>query len=627
VAGFCFGNMMFFSLPEYFSEARLLGEGFRYLFNYLNVVLALPVFFYAAKDYYRSAWLSIKAKTVNMDVPIALGIVTLFTYSVFEIFVSGQEGYLDTLGGLVFFLLLGKLYQQKTYDTLSFDRDYTSYFPIAVTKMVRDREEVIPLPKLAVGDIIKVRNEELIPADSLLIGGEAHIDYSFVTGEAVPQSKKNGELLFAGGRQKGQAITLLVQKSPSQGYLTGLWNHESFAKEETENSLNSLANRISGKFTFTVLFIAFAALAYWSFQDVSMGIKAFTAVLIITCPCALAMSTPFTLGNTLRIFGQGKFYLKNAQVIENMAKVDTVVFDKTGTLTSPAKATITYHGEDLSEETRQVLKTMVSHSVHPLSNSINRWLGKTKALSLDQIEEVPGKGLKALYKSQQFLLGSATFTGVDAMDNAENAGNLVYLAVEGVLIGKFQIISGLRPGIAEAVGLLEKERQVHFLSGDQDHERTYLKKVFGADVKMNFLQSPRDKLEYIQRLSDEGADVLMAGDGLNDAGALRQSRVGIAVSENISHFSPASDAIMDAEKLKKLPQFLKFARTSRNIIKASFALSFTYNAVGIFFAVQGLVSPVFCAVLMPASSVSVVLFTTLATNYFAFKQGLKSKTM
>lgn len=624
VAGFCFGNMMLFSLPEYFSEAELLGEGFKKTFNYLNVLLALPVFFYAATDYYRSAWLSIRNKAVNMDVPIALGIVTLFSYSLYDIFALGNEGYMDTLGGLLFFLLIGKYYQQKTYDTISFDRDYKSYFPIAVTRVVRGIEEVIPLIKLHVGDIIKVRNEELIPADSILLEGDAYIDYSFVTGEQIPVAKGKGELVYAGGRQKGQPITLAVQKSPSQGYLTDLWNNESFEKEKT-NSLESLANRISGKFTFTVLAIAVAALVFWVARgEVSLGVLAFTSVLIITCPCALAMSTPFTLGNTLRVFGQGKFYLKNAQVIERMAQVDTVVFDKTGTLTAPSEAKVSYHGEKLSAESKSIIKTLVSHSTHALSNRINSWLDGIPIATVSEITEIQGKGIVGNYRGQAIRLGSPEFVGYQN-GNLKEGGNLVFFSIEGNVIGYFLIQSGLRKGIEQVVAHIGSDREVHLLSGDQDHERNHLRQVFGKDVLMNFNQSPKEKLEYIQILNQAGASTLMVGDGLNDAGALRSAQVGIAVTDRITNFSPASDAIMDAAVIHRLPAFLDFAKTSRKIIKASFGLSFTYNTIGVIFAVQGLVSPVFCAVLMPISSISVVVFTTLATNYLAVKRGLKEK--
>lgn len=624
VAGFCFGNMMLFSLPEYFAEAELLGNGFKKTFNYLNVMLALPVFFYSATDYYRSAWISIRNKTINMDVPIAIGILTLFFYSLYDIFLLGNEGYMDTLGGLLFFLLIGKYYQQKTYDTLSFDRDYKSYFPIAVSRVVADREEVIPLSKLNVGDVILVRNEELIPSDSILLDGEAAVDYSFVTGEEVPVIRKKGELIYAGGRQKGGAIMLAVQKSPSQGYLTDLWNSDTFDKSK-EKGLESLATKISGKFTVTVILIALSALAFWLYQgEVSLGILAFTSVLIITCPCALAMSTPFTLGNSLRVLGQGKFYLKNAQVIEKLAKTDTVVFDKTGTLTAPSQAKVSFLGEELSQESKSIIKGLVSQSTHALSNRINAWMENVIPEKLVNVEEVQGQGLRAVYKGQEVKLGSASFVGASGQ-NLPEGGNLVFFSVEGNVLGYFFIQSGLRKNIDQVLKNLESERTVHLLSGDQDHERDHLKRLFGDEVKLNFNQSPKDKLRYLSALNDDGATTLMVGDGLNDAGALQESHVGIAVTDKVSNFSPASDAIMDASVMDKLPAFLEFAKTSRKIIKASFGLSFTYNTIGVFFAVQGLVSPVFCAILMPISSISVVVFTTLSTNYIAYKKGLKEK--
>lgn len=620
IAGFCFGNMMFFSLPEYFSEAELLGSQFQGLFNYLNVFLALPVFFYAATDYYKSAWLALKNKTVNMDVPIVLGIFALFFYSLYLILVLGEAGYMDTLGGLLFFLLIGRIYQQKTYDTLSFDRDYKSYFPMAVTRLVQDNEEVIPLAKLKVGDVIKVRNNELIPSDSILLQGDAHIDYSFVTGEEVPVAKRTGDLIYAGGRQKGGPISLAVQKLPSQGYLTGLWNNGAFEKEKV-HSLESLATQTSKWFTLIVLATAFTSLAVWSFSDTSIALKAFTSVLIIACPCALAMSTPFTLGNTLRAFGRSKLYLKNAAVIERMAMVDTVIFDKTGTLTAPANASVEFVGEALSAESRQIIKSMVNHSTHPLSNRINSWLKDEKGALLERVEEIPGRGLSAIYKGQAIRLGSAVFTGA-SMDSEREGGNHVYLTVEEQPLGYFFIQSGLREDAAAVVAQLGKSKSIHLLSGDHSHERAHLQKVLGEEVKMNFKQGPEDKLKYVTRLNLIGATTMMLGDGLNDAGALKESHVGVAVTDRITNFSPASDAIMDAEVFGKIPAFLAFAKTSRRIIKASFGLSFAYNVVGISFAVQGLLSPVFCAVIMPASSISVILFTTLTTKYMAYKKGL-----
>ena len=230
IAAFAFGNIMLLSFPEYFEVDEFWLEKYKHLFRLLMFTMALPVVFYSAKDYFISAYKGLKHKMLNIDVPIALGISVLFIRSSIEIFLDIGSGFFDSLSGLVFFLLLGKFFQQKTYNFLSFERDYKSYFPIAVSLILNDKETNIQVKDIKKGDRLLIRNEELIPVDGILINGNAAIDYSFVTGESVPVIKNSGDKLFAGGKQTAGAIEMEVISSIEQSYLTQLWSNDVFNK-------------------------------------------------------------------------------------------------------------------------------------------------------------------------------------------------------------------------------------------------------------------------------------------------------------------------------------------------------------------------------------------------------------
>ena len=328
VASFGFGNIMFLSFPEYFELNEFWLEQYKHVFRWLMFAMSIPIVFYSAQDYFISAYKGLKAKLLNIDVPIALGVSVLFIRSTIEIIFDLGSGFFDSLAGLIFFLLVGKFFQQKTYDFLSFERDYKSYFPIAITKIGKNGEESsIQVYDIEKGDRILIRNEELIPVDGILINGKGEIDYSFVTGESQTVSKKSGDKLFAGGKQTSGVIELEALKSVEQSYLTQLWSNDVFNKNK-EDGFATITNKVSKHFTIAILSIAFIATTFWLITDASKAMNVFTAVLIIACPCAIALSAPFTFGNLLRIFGKLKFYIKNASVIEKLAQIDTVILIK-----------------------------------------------------------------------------------------------------------------------------------------------------------------------------------------------------------------------------------------------------------------------------------------------------------
>ncbi len=621
VAGFCFGNIMLFSFPDYLAGEQPVDQDFIHNFAYFNLVLAIPVVLYAAQDYFVSAFKGLRKRIINIDVPIALGISILFLRSAYDILTGTDQGYMDSLAGLVFFLLIGKWYQGKTYQALSFERDYKSYFPVAVT-IIDDQghESTIPLKNLKPGNRIVVRNQELVPADAILVKGEGHIDYSFVSGESTPVMKQVKDRIFAGGRQVGSAIELIVEKEVVQSYLTELWNQDLHQKTDSLG-ISTIADRVSRYFTLAIISISLAAGIFWLFRDPSLAMNAFTSVLIVACPCALALTIPFTFGNTMRLFGRAGFYIKKTEILEELSKIDTIVFDKTGTITQNDAFGIFYDETDISENEQTLVRSLVRHSSHPVSQALYRSLAGETMTEIREFTEVPGLGISGRAGSHYLRVGSESFvTGRES--EFKTYTTRVFIAIDGKQRGFISIRNQYRPGMEESMRSLINNYELHLLSGDNDAEKLRLLPLFGKEEALHFRQSPKDKLDYIKRLNNSGKKILMVGDGLNDAGALKESHVGITIADNVYHFSPACDGILDSDRFQQLPAFIQFSRTAMRIVIAGFVLSFIYNVVGISFAAAGLLTPLLSAILMPLSSVTVVAFASITTLILAGKKGI-----
>lgn len=607
LAGFAFGNVMLFSFPEYLglsSNDAALGR----LFSWLNVGLSLPVILYSASDYFKSAFKSFSQKQINIDVPIALGLLALFLRSTYDIVTGFGPGYLDSFTGLVFFLLIGRWFQGRTYESLSFDRDFKSYFPLAVQKVVGDTLKSTVIYDLKKGDNIRIRNLEIIPADSILRDDSAYIDYSFVTGEARPVKAIGGDLIYAGGRLTGQPIHLIVHNETSQSHLTSLWNNEAFRKKH-ESRYRKVIDRSARAFTWVVLGIALITWVYWYIVDPSQTWLILTSVLMVACPCALALAAPFTYGSMLRAFGANGFFLKNADVVERLAVVDAVVFDKTGTITHGHIPQVTFCGE-LTDKELSYIKLLTSYSTHPLSNLVNRSVGQKPAKELLSFYETPGKGIEGIANNDKYRVGSAEFTGSTEMDGP---GTKVFVTINDEAKGYFVIQTTVRKKIKSMLSRLGK-KCVAMLSGDGDADVVAMIELFPANTFLKFNQQPIDKMQYISDLQKRQKKVLMIGDGLNDAGALKQADVGIAVTDDTGLFTPGCDGILQGNQLQNLDKFLSLAQGSTRILKSAFVISFAYNFIALTFAITGHLTPLVAAVLMPISSISVVGFSTIAVN-------------
>lgn len=614
IAGFCFANIMLLSFPEYFSSGDIQETVLKKTFSLINLGLALPVFFYCASEFFSSAYKGLRQKFLNIDAPIALAIFITFARSIYEITTQSGAGYLDSMSGIVFFMLLGRFFQNKTYETLAFDRDFKSYFPVGVTRLIADGgEEQIPVSAIKKGDRLKIHSQEIIPADGILFLGRGNIDYSFVTGESQPSEKGIGELVYAGGKQVGAAIEIEAVKEVSQSYLTQLWNNDIFSKNREEKKV-SFVHKVSRYFTYILLSIAIITAIYWHQHDPARVWNAVTAILIVACPCALLLSATFTNGNMLSRLQKAGLFVKNAGALESIAEADTVVFDKTGTISLQKDATIHFECGALSVSEQQLLRSLASQSSHPLSKAIVSHLCVQKLLPVKDFIEQKGMGSAAIIDGQQVKLGSEEYvTGLRPTHQADSAK--VFVSINGETLGYFAIKTAYRDGLAELIHHLSLRYDMAVISGDNNAEERLLRKVFGPGSQLLFKQSPQQKLDYVKQLQQKGKKVLMIGDGLNDAGALQQSNAGIVISDDINNFSPACDAILDGKQFAQLARLLDYCKKEKSIIYGSFIISILYNLIGLSYAVQGQLSPVIAAILMPVSSVSIVLYTTLASRW------------
>ena len=614
VAGFAFGNVMLFSIPRYANGAPLPAT-FQELFGILNLAFSLPVLFYSASDYFRSAWSAARARTITLDVPIALGLAVLFGRSAVEILIGSGEGFLDSFSGLVFFLLIGKLFQQKAFESIAFERTVQSFLPLSVRVEHEDGVVLTRVEALRPGDTIAIRPQEVVPADSVLLDDHGAIDYAFVTGEQVPVNVERGALVQAGGRVTDHTLRMAVARAVSHSRLAGLWSNPVFEQEKA-HWLTSLLARFGWWFTVIAMTLAVVgAIAWW--PDGRKAAEVATAVLMIACPCAFTLAAPMTLGTAMGVMGRAGFYLKNSAVALDLSRVDTIAFDKTGTLTTAAaEATVTASG--FSDADWRLVRQLAAHSVHPVSRAIAGSLVDNRAAS--DVTETSGRGVSGVIDGHRVVIGAASFVAAvtgHAIAGESGADLVTWAAVDSHAPGTIRLSAPDRPGMPAATAEVATRYTTWLLSGDHATEAPRWAAAFGD--RMKFRQSPEDKLATVRAEQAARHRVAMIGDGLNDAGALAAADVGIAVSDETACLVPACDAVIRGDQLPQLPVFLAYTRRARRVIMLCFGVSIAYNWLGLSLALAGRLTPLATAILMPVSSLTIV-----ALSIGLMRQGAKA---
>ena len=604
VAGFAFGNIMIFSIPRY-ANGGMLDDGFQRLFDTLNLLFAIPVLLFSAADWFTAAWRSIRTRHVTLELPVALGLAVIFARSVHDIASGAGEGFLDSFSGLVLFLLVGRLVQQKTFARIAFDRTYRSFFPLSVRLERSGSCDVVPLERLEPGDHIVVRPQELVPADAVVLDGHGAVDYAFITGEQSPMVAGVGDNVQAGGRVVGSTLRLRVTRPVSHSQLASLWANP-LLHAPRRAWITDVADRFGLAFTLLAVALALAGAVWW-WPDLAMSARVATAVLIIACPCALTLAAPVTLGTALGQLGRSGLHLRHTGVVFDLSRIDAVAFDKTGTLTSAAHPVVVEHG-GLTDRSWRLVRALAAESVHPVSRAL-AGAGMAGGTVTD-LKEFPGRGVSATVDGRCVRIGRASFTGAPA----PSCGDVTHVAVDDDH-GWARLAVPSREGIDDTVRALSRTHDVRLVSGDHGGDAPHWQPLFGDG--MAFSQSPHAKLSFIQDLQREGRRVLMVGDGLNDAGALAAADVGVAVCDATACVVPACDAMVDGRHVRDLPAYLRYARRARHVIVACFVVSVLYNVVGISLALAGALTPLASAILMPVSSLTVVAISAGAMRWSA----------
>ncbi|HET6511292.1 MAG TPA: heavy metal translocating P-type ATPase metal-binding domain-containing protein, partial [Candidatus Kapabacteria bacterium] len=410
LAAFAAANTMLMAFAQYLAGFETISTDLRTAFNWIAVLLSIPVLLYSASPWFTAAGAALRQRRISLDVPVAMGILALFVRSIVDIVQGTGEGYLDSFNALVMLLLIGRLFQQKAFDALSFDRTYRSFFPLSVRIRRGDNESVLPIEQILVGDVLSIRNGEVIPCDCTLESKVGYIDYSFVTGESVPVEALKGQTVHAGGQVVGRALLLEASKEVSHSELANMWDRTS--KRSSRKTFITLSDSFGRWFTVFAVVFAVAGALIW-LPDWTMAFNVFTAVLIIACPCALTLAAPITLGTAMGRLGDLGIYLKNIGTLLDLQRINAVFFDKTGTLTE-ATHELEYKGRDLTSDEWQSLQTVAAQSAHPISRSIAQISRTTHAPAprsphVWNLVEFIGKGISGTAHNEHVALGSLSF--------------------------------------------------------------------------------------------------------------------------------------------------------------------------------------------------------------------------
>jgi len=617
VAGFGAGNIMLLSICLWFSDAWNMGEATRNLLQYFSALIALPVVIFSARPFFASAWKSTRAGYPNMDLAISIAIFLACLVSILEMIRSARHVYFDSAVMLLFFLLIGRY-----LDLRARKKAFSVAAEFALLSATFGRVEensvikILPPKNLKEGMILIVAAGEKIAADGIIIEGESEIDTSTITGESLPAKASKGSEVFAGMINISAPLKIRITKSAQNSLLCEIVKISSQV-ELKKNHYVRLADRLAKFYTPAVHLLAFITFCFWFKNGWELALMNATAVLIITCPCALALAVPIVQTIAISRLLRRGILVKSGEALEKLLEAETIIFDKTGSLTIGCPRLIAVEfasGEKISEiEKKEFLKlaaSLAKNSRHPISQAIAS-IHDEKLYEL-QSQEHQGFGLSSNFDGKDLKLGRREFCEINYAKNSTDLRLKCFMK-----FGEAEVVFSFEDEIkSDAKAVIERlkkmKKKIILLSGDSE----IIVKNVAAEVGISefyFAQTPVSKVEFLEKLKAQKQKLVMVGDGLNDAPSLAAADVSISFSKASDIAQNIADIVIQGEKLSPLIELQNSTKKALHLMKENLWIALVYNLIALPFAIMGYVVPLIAALAMSSSSL-LVLFNSLRMN-------------
>jgi len=617
VAGFSAGNVMLMSFALYGGAFHGMDPSFAALFRWGSLAVALPSVLWSAALFYRGAFASLRVRALHMDVPVTLGILAGTAWGAWNVVVGG-ELYFDSVTALILFLLAGRWVQRRQQRKAADASELLHSLTPSSARWIDDGEvREVPIEALAPGMQVEVRAGDSIPVDGAVLDGASDLDRALLTGESRAVPVRAGDTVHAGTTNLTSRLVVEV-RGTGEDTRVGRLMHlvEEAARRRAPVVL--AADRLSAWFVAIVLALAAATGLLWALLDPSRAVDHAIALLVVTCPCALGLATPLAVSAAIGRAGRAGILIKGGDVVERLATPGTLVLDKTGTLTSGRAEVVAWIGDD---EARGLAAALERHAAHPVARALVDAFGEYVPEDPVRLTATQGGGVRGMVGDRGVAVGSPAWIDrevarlpgwarreVDRL--TADARTPIAVAVDGKLAAVAGLGDRVRDDAAATVASLRRRGwRVTVESGDHPEVvRAVAAEVGIEPAAARGGRSPEDKLATVRALARDGA-VVMVGDGVNDAAALSAASVGIAVEGGAEAAMTAADVFLSRPGLGQIAEVLDGARRTMRVIRWNLALSLGYNAVGATLAIAGLISPLVAAILMPASSLTVIMLS------------------